>query len=424
MEKKIDQEDHHHHHQQQQQQKELNSTKNTETKIESQEQQQHQQQKQQISQASSSSSSSHMANLVTSSDLHHHQLELAGNNINLSSIFDTPISLPFPYSYFEDHSSNNPNSFLDLLRQDQHQFASSSNSSSFSFDAFTLPNNSNNNNIFFTDLPLPQPATATTKAESSEVVNTAPTSPNSTSVSSSSNEAANDNNNTNKDVTVKDQEEGDQQEQKGTKPQLKAKKKNQKKAREARFAFLTKSDIDNLDDGYRWRKYGQKAVKNSPYPRSYYRCTTVGCGVKKRVERSSDDPSIVMTTYEGQHSHPFPMTPRGHIGMLTSPILDHGATTASSSSFSIPQPRYLLTQQHQPYNSMYNNSLSMINRSSSDGTFVNPGSLPFPGFGYDRSQGSTSTSSSIRDHGLLQDILPSQIRSDTINIQTTEEDKK
>ncbi|CAH8279034.1 unnamed protein product [Arabidopsis lyrata] len=391
-------EEDHHHHQQQQQQKEI---KNTETKIE-----QEQEQKQEISQASSSSN---MANLVTSSD--HHQLELAGN---LSSIFDTS-SLPFPYSYFEDHSSNNPNSFLDLLRQDHHQFASSSNSSSFSFDAFPLPNNNNN---FFTDLPLPQ-------AESSEVVNTTPTSPNSTSVSSSSNEAANDNN-SGKEVTVKDQEEGDQQqEQKGTKPQLKAKKKNQKKAREARFAFLTKSDIDNLDDGYRWRKYGQKAVKNSPYPRSYYRCTTVGCGVKKRVERSSDDPSIVMTTYEGQHTHPFPMTPRGHIGMLTSPILDHGATTASSSSFSIPQPRYLLTQHHQPYNMYNNNSLNMINRSSSDGTFVNPEpSSSFPGFGYDMSQASTSTSSSIRDHGLLQDILPSQIRSDTINTQTNEENKK
>ncbi|CAN7025398.1 hypothetical protein BRARA_F02930 [Brassica rapa] len=399
MEKKIE-------HQQKEQ---LNSTKNTETKIDHQEIQ--------ISQASSSSS--HMANLATSSDHHLHQLELAGNNINFSSIFDSPISLPFPYSYFEDHSSNNPNSFLDLLRQDQHQFASSSNPSSFSFDAFPVQNN-NDTNLFFTDLPLPQ--AITTKAESSEVVNTAPTSPNSTSVSSSSNEAANDN--TNKEVAVKDQE-GDQQEHKGTKPQLKAKKKNQKKAREARFAFLTKSDIDNLDDGYRWRKYGQKAVKNSPYPRSYYRCTTVGCGVKKRVERSSDDPSIVMTTYEGQHSHPFPMTPRGHLGMLTSPILDHGATTASSSSFSIPQPRYLLTQHHQPYNSMYNNSLSMINRSSPDGTFINPGPSSFPGFGYDHiPQASTSTTSAIRDHGLLQDILPSQIREDTVNAQIVEEDKK
>ncbi|KAF3503155.1 hypothetical protein F2Q69_00039726 [Brassica cretica] len=420
MEKNIE-EDHHHQQQQQQQKELLNSSKNTETKIE-----------QQILQAAPSS---HMVNVDTSSDHHHHQLELA-NNINLSSIFDAPVSSPFPYSYLEE-----PNPFLDLLSQDHHQFASSSNSSSFSFDAFPLENN--NNNLFNTDLPLSQPST--TKATSSEVVSTATTCPNSTSVSSSSKEAVNDN--TDKEVTLKDPEEGDQQEQKDTKPQLKAKKKNQKKAREARFAFLTRSDIDNLDDGYRWRKYGQKAVKNSPYPRSYYRCTTVGCGVKKRVERSSDDPYIVMTTYEvgcgvkkrverssddpyivmttyeGQHTHPFPMT-RGHIAMLTSPILNHGATTASSSSFSIPQPRYLLTQHHQPYSSMYNNSLSMINQSSSDGTFVNPGSSSFPVFSYDVSLASTSTTSAIRDHGLLQDIIPSQIRSDTINTRTNEEDKK
>lgn len=48
---------------------------------------------------------------------------------------------------------------------------------------------------------------------------------------------------------------------------LKPKKKNQKKQREPRFAFMTKSEVDHLDDGYKWRKYGQKAVKNSPYPR-------------------------------------------------------------------------------------------------------------------------------------------------------------
>jgi len=31
---------------------------------------------------------------------------------------------------------------------------------------------------------------------------------------------------------------------------------------------MTKSEVDHLEDGYRWRKYGQKAVKNSPFPRS------------------------------------------------------------------------------------------------------------------------------------------------------------
>ncbi|AES95817.2 WRKY family transcription factor [Medicago truncatula] len=40
--------------------------------------------------------------------------------------------------------------------------------------------------------------------------------------------------------------------------------KTKEKEREPRFAFMTKSEVDHLDDGYRWRKYGQKAVKNSP----------------------------------------------------------------------------------------------------------------------------------------------------------------
>lgn len=40
-----------------------------------------------------------------------------------------------------------------------------------------------------------------------------------------------------------------------------------------RFAFQTRSVDDILDDGYRWRKYGQKAVKNTTYPRyDIYMC--------------------------------------------------------------------------------------------------------------------------------------------------------
>ncbi|KAL8532438.1 hypothetical protein ACS0TY_008876 [Phlomoides rotata] len=91
----------------------------------------------------------------------------------------------------------------------------------------------------------------------------------------------------------------------------KVKKQGQKRIREPRFAFVTKSEIDHLEDGYRWRKYGQKAVKNSPFPRSYYRCTNSKCTVKKRVERSSEDPSFVITTYEGQHCHHSVGFPRG-----------------------------------------------------------------------------------------------------------------
>lgn len=45
------------------------------------------------------------------------------------------------------------------------------------------------------------------------------------------------------------------------------KKGDNKKIKKPRFAFQTRSQVDILDDGYRWRKYGQKAVKNNNYPR-------------------------------------------------------------------------------------------------------------------------------------------------------------
>ncbi|XVF48718.1 hypothetical protein PTKIN_Ptkin03bG0212000 [Pterospermum kingtungense] len=70
-----------------------------------------------------------------------------------------------------------------------------------------------------------------------------------------------------------------------------------------RYAFKTKSEVEILDDGYRWRKYGKKMVKNSPNPRNYYRCCVEGCPVKKRVERDKEDPSYVITTYDGIHNH-------------------------------------------------------------------------------------------------------------------------
>ncbi|KAJ0896042.1 putative transcription factor WRKY family [Helianthus annuus] len=44
-------------------------------------------------------------------------------------------------------------------------------------------------------------------------------------------------------------------------------KKGDKKIRKPKCAFQTRSQVDILDDGYRWRKYGQKAVKNNKFPR-------------------------------------------------------------------------------------------------------------------------------------------------------------
>jgi WRKY transcription factor 33 len=84
--------------------------------------------------------------------------------------------------------------------------------------------------------------------------------------------------------------------------------------REPRVVVQTTSDIDILDDGYRWRKYGQKVVKGNPNPRSYYKCTSQGCPVRKHVERASHDLRAVITTYEGKHNHEVPAARGGGAG--------------------------------------------------------------------------------------------------------------
>ncbi|KAJ4977610.1 hypothetical protein NE237_008390 [Protea cynaroides] len=78
--------------------------------------------------------------------------------------------------------------------------------------------------------------------------------------------------------------------------------------REPRVVMQSSTDSDIIGDGFRWRKYGQKVVKGNSYPRSYYRCTSLKCNVRKHVERALDDPKAFITTYEGKHNHDMPMT--------------------------------------------------------------------------------------------------------------------
>ncbi|WCJ27240.1 WRKY DNA-binding protein 65 [Euphorbia peplus] len=66
-------------------------------------------------------------------------------------------------------------------------------------------------------------------------------------------------------------------------------------------------------DSWAWRKYGQKPIKGSPYPRGYYRCSSSkGCPARKQVERSRVDPSMLVVTYSCEHNHDWPPPSKSH----------------------------------------------------------------------------------------------------------------
>ncbi|XP_028751978.1 WRKY transcription factor 71-like [Neltuma alba] len=197
--------------------------------------------------------------------------------------------------------------------------------------------------------------------------------------------------------SVKKEKDQDAEEMSKKENKPKGGNKKEKKPREPRFAFLTKSEVDHLEDGYRWRKYGQKAVKNSPYPRSYYRCTSQKCNVKKRVERSFQDPSIVVTTYEGQHNHHCPATLRGSANAA---MMLSSAAAAPPSLFGSSQlgrtamfPQELLSQflpsyqgddHHHPH---HHQNHPMFHQNPNNNTHLHQQQVP-------------------HDHGLLHDLLP------------------
>ncbi|CAA7389235.1 unnamed protein product [Spirodela intermedia] len=89
-----------------------------------------------------------------------------------------------------------------------------------------------------------------------------------------------------------------------------------------RRVAAVEGNLDALpDDGYTWRKYGQKNILHSRFPRSYYRCTHknfYGCEAKKQVQRLDDDPYTYEITYCGDHSCRTSPTPY--------PIIDDAGT--------------------------------------------------------------------------------------------------
>ncbi|XP_062014963.1 WRKY transcription factor WRKY24-like [Rosa rugosa] len=171
--------------------------------------------------------------------------------------------------------------------------------------------------------------------------------------------------------------------------------------REPRVVVQTTSDIDILDDGYRWRKYGQKVVKGNPNPRSYYKCTNPGCPVRKHVERASHDLRAVITTYEGKHNHDVPAA-RGS-GSANRPLPSHNTNNNNmNNNHNVPTAMRPMTH-HSTNNTANNNPLDNLRLPTSEGQapftlemLQSPASYGFAGF--DNPMGSYMNQTQLNDN--------------------------
>lgn len=68
------------------------------------------------------------------------------------------------------------------------------------------------------------------------------------------------------------------------------------------------------NDGYKWRKYGQKSVKGSPFPRNYFKCAVTDCPARKHIEKYIDEDGVekekvkYVNNHVHQNSHNFTST--------------------------------------------------------------------------------------------------------------------
>ncbi|KAK4835069.1 hypothetical protein QYF36_004824 [Acer negundo] len=107
-----------------------------------------------------------------------------------------------------------------------------------------------------------------------------------------------------------------------------------------------------IEDGHAWRKYGQKDILNTKYPRSYFRCTHKyerGCKATKQVQKMEDNPQMYETIYIGNH------TCRSQMSLTSTPpqmiITDiNGGPWGSSSVISSPSSSTVAVVVKQEYN--------------------------------------------------------------------------
>ncbi|TYI52998.1 hypothetical protein E1A91_D12G288300v1 [Gossypium mustelinum] len=134
------------------------------------------------------------------------------------------------------------------------------------------------------------------------------------------------------------QPQSHQQQQTRAQPPVQTPRSRKRKNQQKRTVCHVTADKLSSDP-WAWRKYGQKPIKGSPYPRNYYRCSSSkGCSARKQVERSNLDSDIFIITYTGEHTHPKPTHRNSLAGSTRNKLstVQKPTTTKDSAAETIP----------------------------------------------------------------------------------------
>ncbi|KAK7399118.1 hypothetical protein VNO78_10293 [Psophocarpus tetragonolobus] len=158
------------------------------------------------------------------------------------------------------------------------------------------------------------------------------------------------------------------------------------------------------EDGYNWRKYGQKDILGAKYPRSYYRCTfrnTQGCWATKQVQRSDEDPTIFDITYKGKHT-----CSQGNNAIL--PPKSANKQVKPHSNIDIHH-----AQASQEYLAMFRNTLSVSTDKVDNGDMAYPFTFPSTSFGSMKQENLSLIPFALENQSFLSDLYQTHLLSPT-----------